>query len=393
MNDTATPQAGAESDPVRWQLGAADGDARTGVLLTPHGSIATPAFMPVGTRGTVRLVGSEDLESLGASIVLANTYHLMLRPGATVVGDLGGLHGFMGWNGPVLTDSGGFQIFSLDPAVDEEGVRFKSSYDGSAVALTPEQAVAVQEELGSDIAMVLDVLVGLPAPRPVLEAAMLRTRRWAERALAAKRRSDRALFGIVQGGADPELRHSSATLTAELGFPGYGIGGLAVGEPPEERNMAIEVVVAALPANAPRYVMGLGDTEGLLDAVARGCDLFDCVIPTRLARHGKVLHPDGDFSIKRTEWVRDGEPLDSECPCPTCARYSRGYLRHLFTTKELLGPRLLSLHNLRYTLDLMAGMRHAIQADQFGSFRHSIVARRRGGDVIASANTSQPHHH
>ena len=275
--------------PVWWEAGASDGPARSGTLHTPHGDVPTPAFMAVGTRGTVRGVGAEDLESLGADIVLANTYHLMLRPGAEVVAGLGEIHGFMAWQRPILTDSGGFQVFSLDPDVDEEGVRFRSSYDGSPVALTPEGAVAVQESLGSDIAMMLDVLVGLPSSRAVVTAAMERTLRWAARALAAKRRDDRALFGIVQGGVDPELRRRSAEETAALGFPGFGIGGLAVGEDPGERNAAIDVVTSVLPADAPRYVMGLGDTEGLLDAVARGCDLFDCVIPTRLARHGKVL--------------------------------------------------------------------------------------------------------
>jgi queuine tRNA-ribosyltransferase len=333
--------------------------------------------MAVGTRGTVRGVGAEDLESLGADIVLANTYHLMLRPGAEVVAGLGEIHGFMAWQRPILTDSGGFQVFSLDPRIDEEGVRFRSSYDGSAVALTPEGAVAVQESLGSDIAMMLDVLVGLPSPPPVVASAMERTLRWGARALAAKRRDDRALFGIIQGGVDAELRRRSAEETAALGFPGFGIGGLAVGEDPDERNAAIDVVTSVLPAEAPRYVMGLGDTEGLLDAVARGCDLFDCVIPTRLARHGKVLHPDGDFSIKRAEWISSADPIDPDCPCVTCRRYTRGYLRHLFATKELLGLRLLSLHNLRYTLDLVASMRDAIGAGSFAEVRAQRLDRRR----------------
>ncbi len=367
------------SEPVTWEETGRQGNARTGMLHTPHGTIPTPAFMPVGTRGTVRLVGAEDLEALGAHIVLANTYHLMLRPGSVVVADLGELHGFMGWSGPILTDSGGFQVFSLDPHVAEDGVRFRSSYDGSEVHLTPEDAVGVQEELGSDVAMMLDVLVGLPSPRSTVEAAMERTLRWAERALAAKRRDDRALFGIIQGGVDLELRHRSASETASLGFPGFGIGGLAVGESAAERNATIAVVVDALPAAAPRYVMGLGDTEGLLDAMARGCDLFDCVIPTRLARHGKVLHPDGDFSIKRAEWTGDDRPLDSDCPCAACARYSRGYLRHLFATKELLGLRLVSLHNLRYTLDLMAAARFAIAGGTFDAFHEERSSRRVAG--------------
>jgi queuine tRNA-ribosyltransferase len=367
---------------VWWEQTAQDGGARCGILHTPHGPVPTPAFMAVGTRGTVRGVGAEDLELLGAGIVLANTYHLMLRPGVEVVAGLGELHGFMGWPHPILTDSGGFQVFSLAPRVAEDGVRFRSSYDGSTVHLTPEDAVAVQETLGSDIAMMLDVLVGLPAPHDVVAAAMERTLRWGARAIAAKQRDDRALFGIVQGGVDPDLRRRSAEETAGLGFPGFGIGGLAVGEDPDERNGAIEVVSAVLPRHAPRYVMGLGDTEGLLDAVARGCDLFDCVIPTRLARHGKVLHPDGDFSIKRTEWSDSAEPIDPECPCSACRRYTRGYLRHLFATKELLGLRLLSLHNLRYTLDLVAGMRSAIAAGTFAVFQADRRRRRLQGNGI-----------
>ncbi len=365
------------SAPVSWDAVSHDGAARTGTLHTPHGSVATPAFMPVGTRGTVRLVGAEDLESLGVQMVLANTYHLMLRPGAETVAELGELHGMMGWAGPILTDSGGFQVFSLSPKVDEDGVAFRSSYDGSQVHLTPEDAVRVQETLGADVAMALDVLVGLPAPTEVVRRAMERTLRWAERALAAKQRGDQALFGIVQGGTDPELRTISARETAALGFPGFGIGGLAVGETPAERNLAIEAVAAQLPAAAPRYVMGLGDTEGLLDAIARGCDLFDCVIPTRLARHGKALHPAGDFSIKRAEWATSTEPIDPDCPCPACGRYTRGYLRHLFATHELLGLRLLSLHNLVYTMHLMADARTAIAAGDFAEFHLRTVARRR----------------
>ncbi len=367
---------------VWWDAHAADGAARTGTLHTPHGPVPTPAFMPVGTRATVRGVGSEALEGLDVDIVLANTYHLMLRPGDDVVAGLGELHGFMGWSRPILTDSGGYQIFSLGPKVDEDGVRFRSTYDGSSLMLTPERAIEVQENLGSDIAMMLDVLVGLPAPRPVIVAAMERTLRWGERALSARTRHDRALFGIVQGGTDPELRHRSAVETAALGFggdgfAGFGIGGLAVGEPPSERNLAIEVAVAALPTAAPRYVMGLGDTEGLLDAVARGVDMFDCVIPTRLARHGKALHPDGDFSIKRAEWARSDAPIDPGCDCPTCHRYSRGYLRHLFSTREQLGAHLLTLHNVRYVMNLMAGMRSAISAGTFDAHRTEVLTRRR----------------
>lgn len=365
------------------------GAARSGVLDTPHGSFSTPGFMPVGTRGTVRGLDSADLTSVGAEIVLANTYHLMLRPGAEAVAALGELAGFMGWNGPTLTDSGGYQIFSLGPRVDEEGVVFRSTYDGSRIELTPERAVAVQEMLGSDIAMVLDELVGLPAPVDTVRHAMERTLRWSARALQAKTRDDRALFGIVQGGVDRALRAESAGRTAELGFPGFGIGGLSVGESPAEMALALDASIPELPPAAPRYVMGLGDTEGMLDAVGRGADLFDCVLPTRLARHGKALHPDGDFSIRRREWATDSRPIDPDCDCPTCLRYSRGYLRHLFVTKELLGGRLLSLHNLRYTLALLEDARESIAAGSFETWRRGVLARRAGsldGDIVGNVD-------
>ena len=264
--------------------------------------------------------------------------------------------------------------------MSEEGVAFRSTYDGSRVELSPEKAVAVQEKLGSDVAMTLDVLIGLPASHRETELAMERTLRWARRAFEAKTRDDRALWGIVQGGVDPDLRARSAAATAALGFPGFGIGGLSVGESVAERNHAIEVVISELPETGPRYVMGLGDTEGLVDCVARGVDLFDCVLPTRLARHGKVLSRDGDFSIKRAEWADDDSPIDAECPCVACRRYSRGYTRHLFSTGELLGLRLLSIHNLTYTLDLMRRIREAIAEGSFTTFRDEVVARRRGDD-------------
>jgi queuine tRNA-ribosyltransferase len=324
----------------------------------------------------VKTVDAEDLERVGAEMVLANTYHLMLRPGSETVAALGELHGFMGWKGPILTDSGGYQVFSLEPLVTEEGVAFRSTYDGSRVELTPERAVEIQEELGADVAMILDVLIGLPATREDTLAAMERTLRWAERAQRARTRDDRALWGIVQGGSDPELRARSAAATAALDFPGFGIGGLSVGEPPAARNAAVAAAVPELPEDKPRYVMGLGDTEGMLDCVARGVDLFDCVLPTRLARHGKVLSRNGDFSIKRAEWASDNNPIDVECGCVTCRLYSRGYVRHLFSTKEFLGPRLLSIHNLNYTLDLMVRTRAAVAAGRFAAFYQEVVSRR-----------------
>ncbi|MGH8949998.1 MAG: tRNA guanosine(34) transglycosylase Tgt [Acidimicrobiia bacterium] len=366
---------------VSWTLGARDGKARAGWLDTPHGRIPTPAFMPVGTRGAVRAVDSRDLTGVGADIVLANTYHLMLRPGAGLIARLGGLHEFMAWDGPILTDSGGFQIFSLEPVIDEEGARFRSVYDGSLVSLTPEGAMTAQEDLGPDIAMVLDVCVGLPAPTEVVELEMERTLRWAERCLRAHTRPDQALFGIVQGGVDPDLRAKSAAQTAALGFPGFGIGGLYVGEGVEERNLALEASFAELPEGKPRYVMGLGDTTGLLEAIARGADMFDCVLPTRLARHGKVLTRAGDFNLRNAEFEADDRPIDPGCNCPTCATYSRAYLRHLVRMKEFSAHRLLTIHNLRYTLDLISDARQAIGEARFGEFV-AVVARNRSGGSL-----------
>ena len=364
------------TEPVAHRILAANGMARLGVLTTPHGEVATPNFMPVGTRAAVRALDSRDLAEVGSQMVLANTYHLMLRPGTVAMKQLGGLHAFMGWNGAMLTDSGGYQVFSLKPRLDEEGVAFRSTYDGNSVKLTPEGAVRIQEDLGADIAMVLDVCLGLPAPRSHVESAMERTLRWAERALAAHTRPDQALYGIIQGGTDDELRARSASATAELGFPGFGIGGLSVGEPAEDRNRALEAAIAELPTEKPRYTMGLGDAEGVLDAVARGVDLFDCVWPTRLARHGRVLTPEGDYNLKRAENRLSDRPLQEGCPCLTCSTYTRAYLRHLLTTRELSVHRLITMHNLTYTMRLMQDVREAIGAGRFPEFHASTITRR-----------------
>jgi queuine tRNA-ribosyltransferase len=363
---------------VTWTPAATDGAARTGTLKTPHGEVKTPAFMPVGTRAAVKGVDPHDLVGVGVEIVLANTYHLMLRPGAALIEEVGGLHRFMGWDRPILTDSGGFQVFSLDPVIEEEGVSFRSVYDGDVVHLSPEEAVRIQESLGADVIMVLDVCVGLPAPRDLVETEMRRTLRWAERCLAVHRRDDQSLFGIVQGGIDPDLRRTSAEQTAALGFPGFGIGGLSVGEGPAERNLALEAAVSGLPDDKPRYVMGLGDTEGILDAIARGADLFDCVIPTRHARHGRVLTRDGDFNLKTAEYAADPRALDSDCGCHTCATHSRAYLRHLVRTGELSAHRLLTIHNLAYTIDLVTEAADAIAAGRLTAMIET-VRRRRGG--------------
>ncbi len=367
------------TEPVSWHVSATDDGARSGVMSTPHGTVETPNFMAVGTRGTVKTLDTDDLEGLGCQIVLANTYHLMLRPGHDVVSGLGGLHRFMAWDGPILTDSGGYQVLSLDPRITEDELIFRSTYDGSTVVLSPERSVEVQEALGADIAMALDVPVNLPASREATERAMHRTLRWAERSKAAKKRDDCALFGIVQGGAERELREASAAETADIGFPGFGIGGLVVGEGEAERAIAIDAVVPVLPDDAVRYVMGLGDTKGILDAVGRGIDLFDCVLPTRLARHGKALTRRGDLSMRREEWKNDGSPIEEQCACVACRLYSRGYIRHLIITRELLASRLLTLHNLQYTYTLMEDIRSNIAAGTFQAFADDVIGRRRQG--------------
>jgi queuine tRNA-ribosyltransferase len=361
---------------ITWTSEAIDKVARAGWLDTPHGRVATPLFMPVGTRAAVKALSSEDLETLRAELVLSNTYHLMLKPGAGVIAEMGGVASFMGWNGPTLTDSGGYQIFSLDPKISEEGATFKSIYDGSLLSLTPEQAVSAQEEIGADIAMVLDVCIALPAERAAVVAEMERTLRWAERCRDAHTRPDQALFGIVQGGVDPDLRLISARATADLGFPGFGIGGLSVGESRADRNLAVEATVSELPEDKPRYVMGLGDTDGILDAIARGADMFDCVLPTRLARHGKVLSGAGDISIKSRRYELDDDPLEPGCACMTCARYTRSYLRHLYRMNEISAHRLLSIHNVHYTLQLLRDVRAAIVAGSLDQLIGEVRSRR-----------------
>ncbi len=356
---------------------ATDGMARTGVLSLAHGDVPTPNFMPVGTRAVVKALDTDDLEALGADMLLANTYHLMLRPGSDLIDRMGGLHGFTGWQKPMLTDSGGYQVFSLSPDLSEDGAVFKSTYDGSTVVLRPEDSMRVQQELGADVAMAFDELVGLPAERSVVRAAMERTLRWTERAIAAHDRPDQALFGIVQGGVDTELRAESAKRTADLDLPGFGIGGLSVGESAEERNAALDACIPELPTTKVRYVMGLGDTEGVLDAIERGADLFDCVWPTRLARHGKVLSPTGDYNLRTLEHAEAPQPLVDNCACHTCARYSRSYLRHLLRTGELTAMRLISIHNLHYTLGIVRGSRQAIAEGRFGEYRSNLEAGRR----------------
>jgi queuine tRNA-ribosyltransferase len=360
--------------PVRFELQATDGAARTGTAHTARGSYATPCFMPVGTRGAIKYLSAADYERLGAEIVLGNTYHLMLRPGAETVAQLGGLGKFAGWGGLTLTDSGGFQVFSLEPKVDDDGVTFKSTYDGSKHRFTPEIAVQTQELLGADIQMVLDVCAPLPSTEAVIRQALERTSAWAARAKAAHERPDQALFGIVQGGLDEALRAESAQHTVDIGFDGYGIGGLSVGETRAEMLPALAAALAHLPADRPRYLMGVGDPASLVEAVGLGVDQFDCVMQTRIGRHGTALTDTGKLHVKNAQWALDDQPLDPNCGCEVCSRHSRGYIRHLFQVGEPTAARLLSLHNVAWTLQLMARMRAAIAAGAFDAMRRDVLA-------------------
>jgi queuine tRNA-ribosyltransferase len=330
--------------------------------------------MPVGTRAAVRTLSSTDLEDMGAELVLANTYHLMLRPGADVIARLGGLHRFWGWDGHVLTDSGGYQVFSLSPDVDDDGVTFRSTYDGTMHRLTPEDAVAVQEQLGADIQMVLDVCPPLPSPPEVVRTAVERTAAWAARARRAHRREGQALFGIVQGGVDEALRVESARRTVEVGFDGYAIGGLSVGESREELLSALDAAAAELPADRPRYLMGVGDPVGLAEAVALGVDLFDCVLPTRLARHATVLTSAGRLSLRNAANRDDDGPLDPTCACTVCGRWSRAYLRHLHLVGEPGAARLLTIHNLTWLFTLVGRLREAVATGTLAGLRAELTA-------------------
>lgn len=358
---------------VRFEVTAVEGRARTGRVQTARGTFATPCFMPVGTRGAVRTLAAPDLDALGAEVVLANTYHLMLRPGAEVVAALRGLHGFTTWDGHMLTDSGGFQVFSLDPEVDDDGVTFRSVYDGSSHRLTPETAVEIQEQLGADIQMVLDVCPPLPSPPDVVRQAVDRTAAWAARARRRHGREGQALFGIVQGGIDADLRRESAQRTVDIGFDGYGIGGLSVGESRAEMVHALTATTAELPGDQIRYLMGVGDAAGLVEAIALGVDLFDCVWPTRLARHGTILTTSGRLNLRNRRHERDEQPLDPACDCAVCARWSRGYLRHLLLVHEPTAPRLLTLHNVRWTIRLVERIRAAIAGGTFAALRREVL--------------------
>jgi queuine tRNA-ribosyltransferase len=362
-----------------FELLATDGAARRGRLTTPHGEVDTPAFMPVGTQGAVKSLSPDDVRQAGVQIVLGNTYHLLLRPGPDLVRELGGLHRFMAWDGPILTDSGGFQVFSLAKLrkLTEEGVEFRSPIDGATHLLSPERAIEIQCALGSDIMHPLDECLAYPATHEQTERSLALTLRWARRSLTAHRAlaGAQALFGIVQGGSYPDLRARAVAETVALGFAGYAIGGMAVGEPKPIMRELTEAVARALPADQPRYLMGVGKPEDLVESVARGVDMFDCVLPTRNARNGQCFTPDGPLTLKQARFTRDPAPLQEDCPCYACRHFSRAYLRHLFMADELLIYRLLSLHNLHFFLGLMAAMRAAIAASAFEAFRTRFFAR------------------
>ena len=378
-----------------FRLTHTDGAARRGVIETPHGSIETPAFMPVGTQGAVKAVTVRDLEDVGASVILGNTYHLYLRPGDQLIARRGGLHRFIGWPHPILTDSGGYQVFSLSDRrkVEEEGVHFRSHLDGSSHLLTPEKAVEIQANLGADIAMVLDECPALPSTEEVIGKSLELTARWARRCrdrflhLQALEPSSpqapinpgQAQFGIVQGGTFPDLRRKSAELTVSIGFEGYALGGLSVGEPNDTMYKVVEATAPLLPADRPRYLMGVGTPLDLVESVARGIDMFDCVFPTRNARNGQLLTSEGPLNIKNAQFAEDDGPVDPACRCYTCRHFSRAYLRHLYMAGEMTGGTLNTLHNLSFYLDTMQRIREAISFGVYEKFRqdfHRTFTRR-----------------
>jgi queuine tRNA-ribosyltransferase len=357
-----------------------DGDARAGILHTAHGDVRTPVFMPVGTKATVKTVDPDELKVIGAQLILGNTYHLHFRPGDDVIEELGGLHAFMQWDGPILTDSGGFQVFSLRDtllAYDDDGVTFKSVYDGAAERFTPELAAEIQRKLASDIAMCLDICPPAGVPRSELEEAVRRTTLWAERQRNLPRADGQLRFAITQGGLEPELRARSSEALVALDFDGYAIGGLSVGEERAPMFDAGAHAAAQLPRDKARYFMGIGDPVGVIEVIARGIDMFDCVLPTRTARTGSALTWEGRLNLRNAKFARDPRPLDEHCGCPACTRFSRAYIRHLVNQQEVLGLRLLSLHNLRFVIDLVAAARDAIERGTFPSWRAEALERLR----------------
>ena len=365
--------------------------ARLGIMQTTHGTVATPAFMPVATQGTVKSMTPQDLRDIGAEIILSNAYHLYLRPGAELIEQAGGLHEFMGWDGPILTDSGGYQVFSLKSLckVTEEGVEFRSHLDGSRHQLTPESVVRTQEQLGVDIAMVLDECVPAPVDVDEAERAALLTVRWAERSLEAKQRGDQALFAIVQGGMFPELRTQNARALVDLGFPGYAVGGLSVGEDPALTHDLAEHTIQFLPESCPRYLMGVGTPEQLVRYVALGFDMFDCVMPTRNARNATLFTWSGRLNIRRAEYAADFRPIEEDCGCYTCQHFSRAYLRHLAKAGEILSSRLNTLHNLYFYQSLMRTMREALAAGRFAEFARPFLEATQSAESVKSAKSAE----
>ncbi|MEE8448325.1 MAG: tRNA guanosine(34) transglycosylase Tgt [Thermodesulfobacteriota bacterium] len=362
----------------QFQLEAKDGktQARLGRMVTPHGEVTTPVFVPVGTQGTVKSLTPEDLLELGVEIMLGNTYHLYLRPGPEVIKKLGGLHRFIHWERPLLTDSGGYQVYSMASLrkVSEEGVTFRSHLDGSELFLSPEKSVEIQEALGADIIMTLDECIPYPATYGYAQYSTQLTGRWARRCLAAKKNDQQALFAVVQGGMFPELRERSARELVAMGFDGYALGGLSVGESKETLFAVVKTTLPLLPEEKPRYLMGVGKPEDLIEAVAQGVDLFDCVLPTRNARNGMLFTSFGKLLIKRQEYADDERPIDPSCSCYTCCNYSRAYLRHLFLAQEILSPRLNTIHNLSYYNNLIEAMRRAISRGEFSYFAEGFFS-------------------
>lgn len=373
MKERARDEGGWLAEGFSFDLLTRDGQARAGLLTTPHGQVPTPAFMPVGTQATVKALSPRDLEDLGATIILCNTYHLHLRPGDERIARLGGLHWFMGWDGPILTDSGGYQVFSLAQrrSVDDDGVTFRSHIDGSDHRFTPERVIAIQENLGADIITCLDECAD-PLDYGYNVEALARTHAWAERCKAARSRTDQALFGIVQGGAFLDLRERSARFLTGVGFDGYAIGGLSVGETKEQMYGVLELLDGLLPADRPRYLMGVGTPEDLVECVARGVDMFDCVLPTRTARNGGALTRRGRLNLRNACFADDPAPLEADCTCYTCTHFSRAYLRHLTMANEILGHHLLTLHNTHLMLSIAREIRQAILAGGFQAYREAF---------------------
>ncbi len=371
-----TPGTAVQKKPFGWASLGQDGDARLGTFETPHGTIPMPAFAPVGTLANVKTLEPRDLTEAGCDLILANTYHLYLRPGHELIREFGGLHRFMGWDGPILTDSGGYQVFSLADSrdIDEDGVTFRSHIDGSTHRFTPEFVMEIEQALGPDIAMVLDECPD-PLDRDYNIQALDRTHRWAERCKQAHTRSDQALFGIVQGGVFPDLRQQSAEFLADLDFEGYAVGGLAVGETKDEMYSTLDETCPSLPADKPRYLMGVGAPEDVVEAVARGIDMFDCVLPTRIARNASLLTPDGRINMRNARFADDPLPVQEDCNCYTCQTFSRAYLRHLYKAKEVTALRLGTIHNVHFMLGLMRQIREAIAEGKFEAFRSQFLER------------------